>query len=84
MRLGQRVKFIKDLDFADLADIKEGETGTICYMDEDNRVVHVKLDKRRAELDFWDNELWMATEDAEPNCECDLPFIFGHCIPITD
>jgi hypothetical protein len=80
MRVGQKVKFIVTIDeFIPTPEVSEGETGTIVLCEEDNAIIHVKLDKHHPDLFAWENELWMTREEGE-----DMPCIVTCCVPLTD
>lgn len=54
-KVGQRIRLKRDFNSFPACVIPKRSRGTVVYVNEDSRTIHVKLDKHFPELDYWGN-----------------------------
>lgn len=80
LKLGMRVKFIKQVDLIPHTIVDIEETGTITQLDPDSHwhAVEVTLDKVHQGLDEWSNTVHMT----DNKFDTEYPSIYDNCIPL--
>lgn len=60
MKIGQKVIFTEEVLFYPHTVVKKGETGIV--IDTTKQTLFIKLDNLHKELEYWDNEITLATD----------------------
>jgi hypothetical protein len=80
--IGSRLLISRLLDLGPDAQIKEGELGTVDYIDPASGLVEVLLDRAHRGLARWDNHMWLepfGTEDILSGIVCLCAVVSQHC-----